>query len=230
MCCWLLMFACKILYLNALKSVRNRLRRMTAIEREEKEKVKKKERKQEEEETMQQATWVKYTFPVKHQVRVSFVGRTKKIQKIVAFWLFFCFHLSLQCSCPRVTPCHGSRNHGHIFKHIILVGTEFDLCHALIDTAWVRDIGLEMQPFLMEGFDGYWNLVCMSVPYPLPLPKKSSLAAIWKLCNVMETTIETSLYCPAADINYFCWSSSLLYTCNKHTGWFKNSYNLSAFR
>ncbi|OWK58285.1 Nucleosome-remodeling factor subunit BPTF [Lonchura striata] len=41
--------------------------RMTAIEREEKEKVKKKERKQEEEETMQQATWVKYTFPVKHQ-------------------------------------------------------------------------------------------------------------------------------------------------------------------
>ncbi|OXB75569.1 UNVERIFIED_CONTAM: hypothetical protein H355_015685 [Colinus virginianus] len=44
-----------------------RLRRMTAIEREEKEKVKKKERKQEEEETMQQATWVKYTFPVKHQ-------------------------------------------------------------------------------------------------------------------------------------------------------------------
>lgn len=52
---------------------------MTAIEREEKEKVKKKERKQEEEETMQQATWVKYTFPVKHQVRVSFVGRMKKI-------------------------------------------------------------------------------------------------------------------------------------------------------
>ncbi|KFP80988.1 Nucleosome-remodeling factor subunit BPTF, partial [Acanthisitta chloris] len=45
-----------------------RLRRMTALEREEKEKVKKKERKQEEEETMQQATWVKYTFPVKHQV------------------------------------------------------------------------------------------------------------------------------------------------------------------
>uniref|UniRef100_A0A8D2JFA9 Bromodomain PHD finger transcription factor n=1 Tax=Varanus komodoensis TaxID=61221 RepID=A0A8D2JFA9_VARKO len=45
-----------------------RLRRMTAIEREEKEKVKKKERKQEEEETMQQATWVKYTFPIKHQV------------------------------------------------------------------------------------------------------------------------------------------------------------------
>ncbi|CAH2291942.1 nucleosome-remodeling factor subunit BPTF-like isoform X7 [Pelobates cultripes] len=45
-----------------------RLRRMTSMEREEKDKVKKKERKQEEEESMQQATWVKYTFPVKHQV------------------------------------------------------------------------------------------------------------------------------------------------------------------
>lgn len=45
-----------------------RLHRMTSIEREEKEKVKKKEKKQEEEETMQQATWVKYTFPVRHQV------------------------------------------------------------------------------------------------------------------------------------------------------------------
>ncbi|CAJ0956264.1 unnamed protein product [Ranitomeya imitator] len=45
-----------------------RLRRMTSMEREEKDKVKKKERKQEEEETMQQATWVKYTFPIKHQV------------------------------------------------------------------------------------------------------------------------------------------------------------------
>ncbi|KAF5924412.1 hypothetical protein HPG69_018813 [Diceros bicornis minor] len=46
----------------------HQLHRMTSIEREEKEKVKKKEKKQEEEETMQQATWVKYTFPVKHQV------------------------------------------------------------------------------------------------------------------------------------------------------------------
>ncbi|KAE8577384.1 hypothetical protein XENTR_v10004559 [Xenopus tropicalis] len=45
-----------------------RLRRMTSLEREEKDKVKKKERKQEEEESMQQATWVKYSFPVKHQV------------------------------------------------------------------------------------------------------------------------------------------------------------------
>ncbi|CAL8239558.1 unnamed protein product [Gadus morhua 'NCC'] len=45
-----------------------RLHRMTSIEREEKEKLKKRERKLEEEETMQQATWVKYTFPIKHQV------------------------------------------------------------------------------------------------------------------------------------------------------------------
>jgi nucleosome-remodeling factor subunit BPTF len=46
---------------------------MTSIEREEKEKVKKKEKKQEEEETMQQATWVKYTFPVKHQVTLPII-------------------------------------------------------------------------------------------------------------------------------------------------------------
>ncbi|RXM36785.1 Nucleosome-remodeling factor subunit BPTF [Acipenser ruthenus] len=46
----------------------HRLHRMTAIEREEKEKVKKREKKQEDEETMQQATWVKYTIPIKHQV------------------------------------------------------------------------------------------------------------------------------------------------------------------
>uniref|UniRef100_A0A8C9SSW6 Bromodomain PHD finger transcription factor n=1 Tax=Scleropages formosus TaxID=113540 RepID=A0A8C9SSW6_SCLFO len=45
-----------------------RLHRMTSIEREEKEKVKKRERKLEEEETMQQATWVKYPIPIKHQV------------------------------------------------------------------------------------------------------------------------------------------------------------------
>lgn len=44
---------------------------MTSIEREEKEKVKKREKKLEEEETMQQATWVKYTFPIKHQVNCS---------------------------------------------------------------------------------------------------------------------------------------------------------------
>lgn len=45
------------------------------MEREEKEKVKKREKKQEEEETMQQATWVKYTFPIKHQVgSISFTA------------------------------------------------------------------------------------------------------------------------------------------------------------
>lgn len=38
------------------------------MEREEKEKVKKREKKLEDEETLQQATWVKYTFPIKHQV------------------------------------------------------------------------------------------------------------------------------------------------------------------
>ncbi|XP_038633374.1 nucleosome-remodeling factor subunit BPTF isoform X6 [Scyliorhinus canicula] len=45
-----------------------RFYRLTSVEREEKEKIKKRERKLEEEEVMQQATWVKYTFPVKHQV------------------------------------------------------------------------------------------------------------------------------------------------------------------
>uniref|UniRef100_A0A4W4EI56 Bromodomain PHD finger transcription factor n=1 Tax=Electrophorus electricus TaxID=8005 RepID=A0A4W4EI56_ELEEL len=45
-----------------------RLHRMTSLEREEKEKMRKRERKLEEEEIMQQATWVKYTFPIKHQV------------------------------------------------------------------------------------------------------------------------------------------------------------------
>ncbi|KPP74541.1 nucleosome-remodeling factor subunit BPTF-like, partial [Scleropages formosus] len=48
--------------------VPEQLHRMTSIEREEKEKVKKRERKLEEEETMQQATWVKYPIPIKHQV------------------------------------------------------------------------------------------------------------------------------------------------------------------
>uniref|UniRef100_G3NV03 Bromodomain PHD finger transcription factor n=1 Tax=Gasterosteus aculeatus aculeatus TaxID=481459 RepID=G3NV03_GASAC len=45
-----------------------RLHRMTSIEREEKEKGKKREKKLEDEETLQQATWVKYTIPIKHQV------------------------------------------------------------------------------------------------------------------------------------------------------------------
>lgn len=44
---------------------------MTSVEREEKEKVKKREKKLEDEETMQQATWVKYTFPIKHQVHLN---------------------------------------------------------------------------------------------------------------------------------------------------------------
>lgn len=48
-----------------------RLHRMTSVEREEKEKVKKREKKLEDEETMQQATWVKYTFPIKHQVHLN---------------------------------------------------------------------------------------------------------------------------------------------------------------
>lgn len=51
--------------------VGHRLHRMTSLEREEKEKVRKREKKQEEEETMLQATWVKYTFRVKHQVKIS---------------------------------------------------------------------------------------------------------------------------------------------------------------
>lgn len=42
---------------------------MTSMEREDKEKVKKREKKLEDEETLQQATWVKYTIPIKHQVR-----------------------------------------------------------------------------------------------------------------------------------------------------------------
>lgn len=51
------------------------------MEREEKEKVKKREKKLEDEETMQQATWVKYTFPIKHQV-----GHIRSHK----FWLFNC--------------------------------------------------------------------------------------------------------------------------------------------
>ncbi|CAM9220445.1 unnamed protein product [Lampetra planeri] len=45
-----------------------RMHRMTSMEREDKEKVKKREKKLEDEETLQQATWVKYTIPIKHQV------------------------------------------------------------------------------------------------------------------------------------------------------------------
>jgi len=42
---------------------------MTSMEREDKEKGKKREKKLEEEEMLQQATWVKYTIPIKHQVK-----------------------------------------------------------------------------------------------------------------------------------------------------------------
>uniref|UniRef100_A0A3Q3GGT5 Bromodomain PHD finger transcription factor n=1 Tax=Labrus bergylta TaxID=56723 RepID=A0A3Q3GGT5_9LABR len=45
-----------------------RLHRMTSMERDDKEKVKKREKKLEDEETLLQATWVKYTIPIKHQV------------------------------------------------------------------------------------------------------------------------------------------------------------------
>uniref|UniRef100_A0A672IHW0 Bromodomain PHD finger transcription factor n=1 Tax=Salarias fasciatus TaxID=181472 RepID=A0A672IHW0_SALFA len=58
-----------------------RLNRMTSMEREEKEKVKKREKKLEDEETMQQATWVKYTFPIKHQYRVTGYGGWSWISK-----------------------------------------------------------------------------------------------------------------------------------------------------
>ena len=46
---------------------------MTAIERDDKEKVKKREKKLEDEETMLQATWVKYTIPIKHQVSLHYL-------------------------------------------------------------------------------------------------------------------------------------------------------------
>lgn len=46
---------------------------MTSMEREDKEKVKKREKKLEDEETLQQATWVKYTIPIKHQVKQQYL-------------------------------------------------------------------------------------------------------------------------------------------------------------
>lgn len=63
---------------------------MTSIEREEKEKFKKKERKQEEEETMQQATWVKYTFPIKHQVLFQHSSLVYWKSKLFG-WIFTAF-------------------------------------------------------------------------------------------------------------------------------------------
>ena len=64
-----------------------RLHRMTSMEREEKEKVKKREKKLEDEETMQQATWVKYTFPIKHQVprHVSLTHASANIRAHISF-------------------------------------------------------------------------------------------------------------------------------------------------
>lgn len=66
---------------------------MTSIEREEKEKVKKREKKLEDEETLQQATWVKYTFPIKHQVGLK-LARTHLLSffsNLLGFfvWLLF---------------------------------------------------------------------------------------------------------------------------------------------
>lgn len=55
---------------------------MTSIEREEKEKVKKREKKLEDEETLQQATWVKYTIPIKHQVDANSI-RTLELPLIL---------------------------------------------------------------------------------------------------------------------------------------------------
>lgn len=69
---------------------------MTSIEREEKEKVKKREKKLEDEETLQQATWVKYTFPIKHQVHLKLARK-----HLLAFlfllicWAFFVLLLFL---------------------------------------------------------------------------------------------------------------------------------------
>ncbi|MEQ2215233.1 hypothetical protein XENOCAPTIV_029378, partial [Xenoophorus captivus] len=50
-----------------------RMHRMTSMERDEKEKVKKREKKLEDEETLLQATWVKYTIPIKHQLTLNFL-------------------------------------------------------------------------------------------------------------------------------------------------------------
>lgn len=63
---------------------------MTSMEREDKEKVKKKEKKLEDEETLQQATWVKYTIPIKHQVRlVYYMVGLNFIQNLCKAFLFY---------------------------------------------------------------------------------------------------------------------------------------------
>lgn len=69
---------------------------MTSIEREEKEKVKKREKKLEDEEIMQQATWVKYTIPIKHQVDANYNNTqvaTKDYMSKETFSVYFFVHL-----------------------------------------------------------------------------------------------------------------------------------------
>lgn len=51
------------------------------MERDEKEKVKKREKKLEDEETLLQATWVKYTIPIKHQVEYGDIWLGKELHK-----------------------------------------------------------------------------------------------------------------------------------------------------
>lgn len=68
---------------------------MTSIEREEKEKVKKREKKLEDEETLQQATWVKYTIPIKHQVDANSI-RTLELPLILNIILNIIFNSILK--------------------------------------------------------------------------------------------------------------------------------------
>lgn len=71
-------------FVNAVRVFRVasfRMHRMTSMERDEKEKVKKREKKLEDEETLQQATWVKYTIPIKHQVEYGDIWLAKEFYK-----------------------------------------------------------------------------------------------------------------------------------------------------
>lgn len=73
---------------------------MTSIEREEKEKVKKREKKLEDEETLQQATWVKYTFPIKHQVGLKLAHTHTPVVvsfSLTCWFLFFIDWLLFLC-------------------------------------------------------------------------------------------------------------------------------------
>lgn len=82
---------------------------MTSMEREEKEKVKKREKKLEDEEILQQATWVKYTIPIKHQVKPPPscfpLGRSQSFADNDAHWKDRC---NLQIRFPVFNRC-GSR-------------------------------------------------------------------------------------------------------------------------